>query len=458
MVERTYNSKNNVRQIALLFTAAFLTACPVAAWYTNDFSEIFLGLLRIFFSPGPLVTDYYNLGSLSSAFLNAGICGAVFTFLLYAYRLEDKPADLAGYFLVVAHCFYGLNLVNMIPPVLGIALYCRYKKLSFKDNLSIAMFSTAFGPFIGEILFRYPLRSGVFSVFGFTTSITGIIFALLLGAFLGFAIPAMLPGGQKLHRGYNLYNAGLAFGLLGLLIFAFLYKTFGLEPSGAVQSSNPVYDSFGRSYLLFCDLFFVSVFLLCLFIGWKKNNHTFSGYKRLTKDTGFKTDFFKKYGGPSVWVNIAAYGFLVLLYFNAVILFTDGAGFTGATCGVTLAALSFSAQGQHPKNTWQIMAGYMLLSALVTGISLALKREIPWTLSTQGYINGLAFATGLCPIAGSYGTVAGILAGFTGAIICTSTSAFHGGFVLYNGGFTAGLAAILLLPMLDHYYQGNIRS
>ena len=77
--------------------------------------------------------------------------------------------------------------------------------------------------------------------------------------------------------------------------------------------------------------------------------------------------------------------------------------------------------------------------------------EIPWTLSTQGYINGLAFATGLCPFAGKYGWKVGVLAGFLSAVICTSTSAMHGGFVLYNGGFTAGLTALVLVPVLDYY-------
>ena len=30
---------------------------------------------------------------------------------------------------------------------------------------------------------------------------------------LGFAIPAMLPGALRLHKGFNLFNGGLAFGL-----------------------------------------------------------------------------------------------------------------------------------------------------------------------------------------------------------------------------------------------------
>ena len=97
------------------------------------------------------------------------------------------------------------------------------------------------------------------------------------------------------------------------------------------------------------------------------------------------------------------------------------------------------------------MLGYVLLLAVVCAICSIIGIDIPWTLSTQGYINGLAFATGLCPFSGKYGWKVGVLAGFLSAVICTSTSAMHGGFVLYNGGFNAGLTALVLLPILDFY-------
>ena len=37
------------------------------------------------------------------------------------------------------------------------------------------------------------------------------------------------------------------------------------------------------------------------------------------------------------------------------------------------------------------------------------------------------------------------------ASMCTATSALHGGFVLYNGGLTTGITALILLPILEHY-------
>ena len=129
----------------------------------------------------------------------------------------------------------------------------------------------------------------------------------------------------------------------------------------------------------------------------------------------------------------------------------DGVGFTGPTVGIVFAALTFAADGQHIRNVFPIVVGYTLLFGIVIVICLVAKLDIPWTLSTQPYVTGLAFATGLCPIAGKYGFKYGVLAGFISAIICTSTSAMHGSFVLYNGGFTAGLTALVLLPFLDFY-------
>ena len=150
-------------------------------------------------------------------------------------------------------------------------------------------------------------------------------------------------------------------------------------------------------------------------------------------------------------INIGVHGAFFILYLNLSILFTTGAGFTGPTVGVVLAALTFSAMGQHPRNVWPIILGYQTLYFMVMAVCSLGGWNMPWTLSTQGYINGVAFATGLCPIVGRYGILAGVAAGFMCASMCTSTSYLHGGLVLYNGGFTAGITALILLPILEHY-------
>ena len=154
---------------------------------------------------------------------------------------------------------------------------------------------------------------------------------------------------------------------------------------------------------------------------------------------------------PVCLMNIGLYGTVFLLYLNLVIRYTSGAGFTGPTFGVILAALTFTAMGQHPRNVLPIIFGYQCLYLATLFLCHTNGREITWSLSTQAYINGVAFATGLSPLVGRYGIRAGIVAGFLCASMCSSTSALHGGLVLYNGGFTAGTTALILVPILEHY-------
>ena len=189
------------------------------------------------------------------------------------------------------------------------------------------------------------------------------------------------------------------------------------------------------------------------------------GYRDLLNFTGYGTDFSDKFGMPLCMINLAVYGFCILAYLNLVFIIPDvfpalpaGVGFTGPTVGVVFAALTFAADGQHPRNVFPIVLGYIALFLTMVAICLIAGFDIPWTLSTQAYINGLAFATGLCPIAGRYGIGYGILAGALHAMICTVTADMHGGYVLYNGGFTAGLTALVLIPILDFYKVKELRD
>ena len=446
-----------IKAICFNFSICFFVASFAATVYLNLWGHVWKDFLKLMVLPGPLVTDYFMLGNIASAFLNAGICGMTFTLLMIVLKTECRPSYLAGYFLVVAHCFYGLNFLNMWPPVLGILLFTKIFKIGFRHNLDMAMFSTAFGPFISEMLFRYHVWD-YYIAYEVQVSVLGFIYVIIFSIFLGFAIPAMLPGALKLHKGFNLYNGGLAFGLLGLFIYAFMYKTMGIEPPHATPTPNVVYASHTNSYQIFSTWFFVIVFALFILWGWYLNGKTFKGYKDLLKSTGHTADFFAEYDAPKVIMNIGFYGFLVFTYFLLVISFTDGAGFTGPTVGVILAAMTFSSQGQHPANVWPIFIGYITLSLLVTILCSLAGLDIPWTLSTQGYINGAAFATGLCPIAGRYGRRYGVIAGILAAILCTSTSSMHGGLMLYNGGLTTGITALIMVPCLEYYWRDKKKA
>ena len=440
----------------ILLNLSFFVATPIAKAVTGVKGELFWrNLWDIFTGPSKLVTDYFSLGCLASTLFNAALCGLACTLIITVSRAHTNSTTFAAYILVIAHCFYGLNFINMWPPFIGVVVYCKVKKISRRENLHIAMFSTALAPFISDFLFYYPPTSsfkiGVFSVLG-------IVLSVAFGILSGFLVPALLPGMSAMHRGYNMYKAGLAIGVLGIFVYCFLYKTFGVAPHDTGFDSSADYEVFGNTYYIFMNVFFAVIFSIALIIGFLRNGRSFRNYRRLTSCSGYGLDFADKFGMPLCLINFGVYGFCILAYLNVVFwlptvfpFLPQGVGFTGPTVGVTFAALTFSADGQHPKNVAPIALGYTILFALVCSICLITGADIPWTLSTQAYINGLAFATGLCPIAGSYGFKYGVIAGLVSAIICTSTAAMHGGFVLYNGGFNAGLAAIILIPIFDFY-------
>lgn len=450
MKKRNYTNSQIINGIAFGFSAAFLISAFIAALYTKEWGSVFYDWYLILISPCPLVTDYFAIGGLASAMLNAGACGMACFLAMVLLKGDSQPNTLAGYFLVVAHCFYGLNFLNMWPCFSAPFLYLKLKKLDFKRNLHICMFATSFGPFISEFLFRYTQRDTyTFGVANLTLS--GIALAVGFALVLGFAVPAILPGAKSWHKGYNLYNGGLAFGMFGFFVFNFMYKTMGISAPEAHSYTNEIYETFGRNYHLYATVFFLIVFLICIAIGFNLNGKTFKGYYKLTKDTGFNSDFAEKYGMPLCLINIGVYGIIFLIYINIITIFTSGAGFTGPTIGVILAALTFTAMGQHPKNVWPILIGYVMLYLVTIFFCQINGRDITWSISTQGYINGVAFATGLCPIVGRYGIRAGIIAGMMCASMCTATRDLHGGFVLYNGGFTSGITALVLVPILEHY-------
>lgn len=439
-----------------LLTISFFIATPIAVSVMGISNEIFLdNLISLITGPSKLVTDYFALGCLASTLFNASICALACALFILISRARANSTTFAAFMLVIAHCFYGLNFVNMWPPFIGVAVYCLVMKKSFGKHLHIAMFSTALAPFITDFLFFYPpLRMFEFG----GVSIFGCFLSLAFGIAAGFIIPALIEGTGKMHRGFCMYKAGLAIGLLGIFVYCFLYKTLGIEPHSAGLDSDSLTEGFGKTYYIFMNIFFAVIFLIALVLGFVLNGYSFRNYKKLTSCSGHGLDFADKFGMPLSLINFGVYGFCILAYLNIIFCLPEifpflprGVGFTGPTAGVVFAALTFSADGQHPKNVAPVALGYTILFAFVSIICVISGADVPWTLSTQAYINGLAFATGLCPIAGVYGFKYGVIAGVVSAIICTSTASMHGGFVLYNGGFNAGLAALALIPVLDFY-------
>jgi len=368
-----------------ILNLSFFIAVPIAASLTGIEGTKFLNnLWELFTGPSKLVTDYFSLGCLASTLFNAGICGLACSLIIAISRTHANSTTFAAYLLVIAHGFYGLNFINMWPPFIGVLVYCLITKHPIRDNLHIAMFSTALSPVISDFLFYYPpgrtLLIGQFSV-------VGIILSIIFGIAAGFLVPALLPGTTRMHRGLNMYKAGLALGMLGIFIYCFLYKTFGIEPHASNAEVSTTKASFGDVHYIFMNVFFTVIFATALILGFLLNGRSFAWYKKLLSCAGYGLDFADKFGIPLCLINFGIYGFCILIYLNIIFwlpsilpFLPDGVGFTGPTAGIVFAALTFSADGQHPKNVAPIALGYTILFAVVCTLCSVAGAPIPWAL------------------------------------------------------------------------------
>ena len=180
-------------------------------------------------------------------------------------------------------------------------------------------------------------------------------------------------------------------------------------------------------------------------------------YWNLMKDSGQGVSFTTKYGNAPFLMNVGVYGLMIVAYFNFAALIDGGVArmgtvWTGMTFGIVFCMLCTCNSGTHPRNVLPIMVGYVATSFLFGWIFGMLGGEkYGMTIASQAILIGMCYANGLSPIAGKYGFGYGVLAGALHYLLVTAVPDMHGGFCLYNGGFTAALICLLLVPQLEKF-------
>ena len=85
---------------------------------------------------------------------------------------------------------------------------------------------------------------------------------------------------------------------------------------------------------------------------------------------------------------------------------------------------------------------------IIIGVYLGSMLKV-WNIHDPSVQLAALFGTCLAPIAGQYGWKFGIIAGFLHSSMVLSIGTFHGGLNLYNNGFSAGLVALILIPLIE---------
>ena len=411
-----------------LVTACFL----IAAVCMPDRGQMFSGLWQIISQPSKISTNYFAVGGYAATFLNMGLVALICLLLFAVLKAPVTNVSNLAFLLTLGFCSWGINVLNIWPTILGVVIYCLVKKEKLSANANAMLFSTGIAPLITELMVRYPNAEAV----GF--NVPGVLLALAVGFVIGFFLPAGLAMSPKIHKGFDLYSAALPIGMTAFFLQAVLYKTMGVALPAAPDAATLQVAS-RLTVNVFCCVFFGLCVVFALVLGCRPKD-----YWRLLTDPALVTNFSSAYGNAVFLMNVGVYGLFILGYYNLI-----GGTFNGVTFGIIFCMLATCNSGSHPGNVWPIMLGYVVASAGFGWLSALAGGTFAGAVNAQAIMVGLCYANGLSPIADKYGWQYGFLAAMMHYVLVTSVPSLHGGYCLYNGGFTAALICIILVPQLE---------
>ena len=376
-------------------------------------ANIFSGLSRILTSRAVLVTDFIAVGGVSATLLNVSIVGVLSLAMLVLSRIKPSGAIIMALWLTAGFAFFGKNALNMLPLTFGVWLFAKFRQKPFANYTLVSLLVATLSPVVSEISF--------FGVFGFPVEIA---LGILFGFVIGFIFPPISAAMVKVHSGYDLYSMGFAGGLIALIITS-CASSFGIDlvPENTWSSgNNPVMAAL---------LYTISAALFCcgVFAGSPRKN--LGEFRKFFAHSGrLITDFYFLYKN-SIYINMG-----ILCAFATTVTLLIGAELNGIAVAGIFTIAGFGSFGKHMKNVPPVLLGAVL--------SAYLNR---WDFTSPQNVAAILFSAALAPLAGQFGWLLGIVAGFLHVGVALHVGEFCGGLNLYNNGFAAGFIAMFLLPL-----------
>jgi len=416
MVENR-NINDNLLQLILIVMLIGMAAAGIAA---SGWRDSLSGLMRLQVHPARLINDFVDIAGAGGAFLNAALVGFLGLLIVRLTGIPVSGPTYAAIFTMTGFGLFGKTPLNILPIVAGVFLSAKLVNKRFVDYLIIALFGTALGPLVSTLAWELGLPL-----------VPAILTGAAGGIVTGFFLPSLAFSMLHLHQGYNLYNMGLTCGFFGLFAAAIL-RGFGHAGSGPVfwhGVTTPV-------SLLVVPL--ISLFLLA-FGTFRAKGASFKQLRKVLKIPGrLPSDFADLVSLEGAMINSGLLGLLGSLY-----IYLIDAPFNGPVIGGLLTIMGFGAFGTHIKNSWPVVSG-VVAATLATGNAL----------NAPGPVLAAIFSTTLAPLAGEFGILTGMTAGFIHLLMVLQTSSWHGGMNLYNNGFAGGLTAAFIVSVIQ-WYKSN---
>ncbi|WP_242867334.1 DUF1576 domain-containing protein [Thermotalea metallivorans] len=378
--------------------------------------RIFQGLRQIIVEPDFLITDYIGVGGLGATFVNAGLLTLMAVLLLYKLDIKVTGATISTVWIMAGFGLFGKNIFNIWFIMVGVWLYAKFQKDKFIKYVYIGLFGTSLAPMVTQIMFITNLSKWLSIPLGVVT-----------GILIGFILPPLSAYLMRVHQGFNLYNIGFTAGIIGT-IFVSVLKSYGL-----VLDTRMIWTT-GNNWIL--GSFLCVLFFLMIGIGLYFNKASFKNYQKFFKYSGrLITDFVILEGFAPSLLNMGINGLMSTFY----VLLIRG-DLNGPTIGGIFTIVGFSAFGKHLGNMLPIFIGVFL-----GGLTKI------WNVNDPAIVLAALFGTTLAPIAGEFGWKFGVLAGFLHSSVVLNVGFLHGGVNLYNNGFSGGIVAATLIPIIEAF-------
>ena len=396
-------------------TIAFSVVLMLIGLSMGHPEQLLSGLWKIVTMQDLLITDYIHIAGPAAAFVNAGLVTIISILIIKLAKDPFNGFTIVEMGLMAGFSLFGKNVFNIWPIILGTWLYARYQKEPFSKYASVALLATALAPLVsymalGSVHASLPL--GVF---------TGIL--------VGFLLPSLSAYTYKIQNGMNLYNMGFACGLFAMMVVPIL-TAFGDKPDSVLYWSTGLNFELSFACGALCVVFILIGTFGCGDPTWA----VWAGYRRLLSTTGrAPNDYLRMFGAGPVMVNIGINGLIGIAYVLLV-----GGDLNGPTLGGILTIMGFSAFGKHARNITPIMLG-----VVIGGVFMH------FDINQSSVQLALLFGTTLAPISGYFGWPFGIVAGFLHSSVVLHAGTPVEGINLYNNGFSGGLLAIVLYPIIS---------
>ncbi len=416
--------KPRPRDRQFLFLALVPAYFILVGFFLQSPGEILQGIFTIIREPDFLITDYFIIGGVGAAFVNAGILTLVSIGIVYGLGMDFDGHTITSACLMFGFSLFGKNLLNIWAIMLGVFLYARYHRTSVSRYIYIGYYGTSLSPIITQVMQMWelpiPVRMGL---------------CILTGTVIGFVLPPLCTHVHYSHKGYSLYNVGFAGGIIATVIVS-MFKSFGIT----IESRLIWSEGNNGMFLALLSVLFGGMILYGVFSGRKE---AVRGYRNILKCYGLGgTDYYKTEGGSATLINMGVNGLA-----SMIILVALGGELNGPTIGSIFTVVGFSATGKHLRNILPVMAGVCLASVAKN-----------WSITDPSAQLALLLSTTLAPIAGEFGILAGVLAGFLHSSVALNVGIVYGGMNLYNNGFAGGIVAIFLVPVIQSVMDRRARA